>query len=60
MTEKETLGIVLTEVQELELNFECSMGTFKTVIVTAIQQLELSDDIAARLFIEKSHGATLD
>lgn len=50
MTEKETLRIVLTEDWDLELNFECSMGTFITVIVAVIRELELSDDEAARLF----------
>ena len=52
MTEKETLRIVLTEDQQLELAFNCSMGTFMTAIVAAIQELELPDDNVARLFVE--------
>ena len=55
MAEKETLSIVLSEDRELELNFECSLKTFITVIVVAIQDLKLSDDIAAGLFTEIAH-----
>ena len=52
MTEKETLRIVLTEEQELEVVYDCTIGTFMTAIVAAIQELELPDDKAARLFVE--------
>lgn len=52
MTEKETLKIVLTEERELEVVFDCTMGTFVKAIVVAIQWLELPDDTAVRLFVE--------
>ena len=52
MTEKETLRIVLTEEQELELEFECSLGTFITVVAVAIQEVGLSNEKAAKLFVE--------
>ena len=55
MTEKETLRIVLSEEQELELEFECSLKTFATVLVAAIQEMELPDDIVAVLFTEIAH-----
>lgn len=52
MKEKETLRIVLTEDQKLELEFECSMKTFITVIVTAVKEAGLSNDEAAGLFLK--------
>ena len=52
MAEKETLRIILTEDQKLELDFECSLGTFITVIATAIKEVGLSDDKATNLFCE--------
>lgn len=52
MTEKETLRIVLTEDRALELEFECSLETFITVIVAAVKEVALSNDKAAKLFVE--------
>lgn len=52
MKEKETLRIVLTEDQELELEFECSLRTFITVIAAAVKEVGLSNDKAAKLFAE--------
>ena len=52
MKEKETLRIVLTEDHQLELAFNCTIGTFMTAIVAAVKELELPDDKAARLYVE--------
>ena len=62
MTEKETLRIVLTEDQQLELAFNCSMGTFMTAIVAAVKELALQRhaDMVARGSLPPSHVVWLD
>ena len=57
MIEKETLRIVLTEDQQLELEFECTLETFTTVIVTAIKEAE---SLMKKNRLSKSHSDTLD
>lgn len=52
MTEKETLRIVLTEDQQLELEIDCSLRTFITVLVVAVKEAGLSNEKAAKLFVE--------
>ena len=52
MAEKETLRIILTEDQKLEVEFECSRETFITVIAAAVKAAGISNDKAAKLFFE--------
>ena len=50
MKEKGTLRIVLTEDQQLELEIDCSLRTFITVLVVAVKAAKLFVEIIPRYF----------